>query len=143
MNKELILIILITFLFCLIVYFCVKKSLKIYDDPILEKIKTDLTKIYPNYPNLGVSMFAANDSFTENKKKIFLCVKKPNKEYYKYNTLIYIALHELAHVLTKKYDIDTHGEEFHQTFHSLLTTAKEKGLYDEKIELDYDYCGTE
>jgi hypothetical protein len=143
MNKELLWIIFLTTIFCLISYLCVYKSLKIYDDPILTKVREDLTKVYPNFPNLGVSLFAANDSFTENKKKIFLCVKKPNKDYYKYNTIMYIALHELAHVLTKKYDIDTHGEEFHKSFNELIKRAKEVGVYDETNELDYDYCGTE
>lgn len=143
MNKELLWIIFLTIVFCAVTYICVKKSLKIYDDPIIERVKEDLTKVYPQFPTLGLSVFAANDSFTENKKKIFLCVKRPNKDYYKYNTIMYISLHELAHVLTKKYDIDTHGEEFHKNFNELLSRAKEIGVYDETINLDYDYCGTE
>lgn len=142
MNKELLWIIFLTIVFCALVYFSVHRTLKIYNDPILERVKQDLTKVYPPFPTLNISLFAANDSFTENKKKIFLCVKRPNKDYYKYNTIMYIALHELAHVLTKQYDIDTHGEEFHKSFNALLTRAKEVGVYDETNELDYDYCGT-
>ena len=37
------------------------------------------------------------DSATEDKKKVFICVKGKNGKYYNYNKLLQVALHELAH----------------------------------------------
>jgi len=138
--SDLFLILVLSAFFIIFALLVIKEDNAIYDDPIIQKLTTDLEKIYPNFNKLNISILGANDSFTENKKKIFICFKKPSGEYYSYQTLLYITIHELAHVLTVAYD--NHGEQFQKTFQDLLVRAKELDLYDETKKIDYDFCGT-
>lgn len=137
---DLFLILILTAFFIIFALLVIKEDNQIYDDPLIKKISDDLEKIYPNFKKLNLTIVGANDSFTENKKKIFICLKKPSGEYYSYHTLLYITIHELAHVLTAAYD--NHGEQFQKTFQDLLVRAKELDLYDETKPIDYDFCGT-
>jgi hypothetical protein len=137
---DLFLILILSAFFIIFVTIVIKEDNQIYDDPIIKKLSSDLQKIYPNFNKLNIIILGANDSFTENKKKIFICFKKPSGEYYSYHTLLYITIHELAHVLTAVYD--NHGEQFQKKFQDLLIRAKELDLYDETKKIDYDFCGT-
>jgi len=137
---DLFLILVLTAFFIIFALLVIKEDNQIYDDPLIKKISDDLEKIYPDFKKLNLTIVGANDSFTENKKKIFICLKKPSGEYYSYHTLLYITIHELAHVLTTAYD--NHGEQFQKTFQDLLVRAKELDLYDETKKIDYDFCGT-
>jgi len=137
---DLFLILVLTAFFIIFALLVIKEDNQIYDDPLIKKLSDDLEKIYPDFKKLNLTIVGANDSFTENKKKIFICLKKPSGEYYSYHTLLYITIHELAHVLTVAYD--NHGEQFQKTFQDLLVRAKELELYDETKKIDYDFCGT-
>lgn len=140
--EDLALVLFITVIFCYIAYASVKDTLRVYYDPLLIKLENDILTIYPPYRDLNVTILGANDSFTENKKKMFICLKNKKGEYYDYNTLIYITLHELSHVLTSTYK-DSHGEEFTDKFRYLLKSAKDRNLYDDEKPIKYDFCGIE
>ena len=56
------------------------------------------------------------------------------------NTLLFVAIHELAHVMT---NVEGHKQVFWQNFKFLLVEAKEAGIY---VPVDYKknpepYCG--
>lgn len=138
--KEVFTIGFLTFIVGLISLLTIKDDIKVYYDPMIQKLSTDLQKIYPDFTKLNIVILGANDTFTENKRKIFICLRNKQNEYYDYNTLLYITLHELAHVLTSAYD--NHGEQFTDTFSKLLHRAKDLGLYDHTKDMKYDYCGT-
>lgn len=58
------------------------------------------------------------------------------------NTLTFVALHELAHIMTKSIG---HKQEFWENFKFLLTNANDAGIYNPQ---DYksnptEYCGEE
>ena len=67
-------------------------------DPILEQLKRDMLKLDPRARNLD--FFAAQESFTEDKVRVYMCLKDKDKKYYSYNMLVYVAIHELAHAIT-------------------------------------------
>lgn len=75
--------------------------------------------------------------YTVNKgQRIALCVEPKTDE----NTLMFIAIHELAHVMTDEYD---HNEQFWNNMKTLLKIAEENGLY---TYYDYskepvEFCG--
>jgi hypothetical protein len=55
---------------------------------------------------------------------------------------MYVMLHELSHAVSKSYD-DAHvGREFNENFDMLLDRATKLGIYDPKVPLIAQYCGT-
>jgi len=82
-------------------------------------------------------------AYSENKgEKIAFCLntKKDNNKLIDINTLTFVALHELSHIMTKSIG---HKQEFWQNFKFLLINAKEANIYQ---PVDYkktpqEYCG--
>ena len=82
-------------------------------------------------------------AYSENKgQKIAFCLnkKKNEKELIDMNTLTFVAIHELSHVMTKSIG---HKQEFWENFKFLLENAKEINVYN---PVDYkkspqEYCG--
>jgi len=83
-------------------------------------------------------------AYSENKgEKLAFCLnrsKKNNDNLIDENTLTFVAIHELSHVMTKSVG---HKSEFWENFKYLLEKAKEAGIHDPK---DYkknnqEYCG--
>jgi hypothetical protein len=82
-------------------------------------------------------------AFSENKgEKIAFCLNttKEGNRLIDINTLTFVALHELSHIMTKSIG---HKQEFWQNFKFILQNAKEAGIYE---PIDYkkepqEYCG--
>jgi hypothetical protein len=82
-------------------------------------------------------------AYSENKgEKLAFCLntKKDGNKLIDINTLTFVALHELSHIMTKSIG---HKQEFWQNFKFLLTNAKEANIYQ---PIDYkktpqEYCG--
>ena len=106
-------------------------------NPVIDELVEEVSKVYPACKHLKI--VEGEQSYTLNKKKVFLCLKnkKTGKTYDK-NMLIYVLLHELAHVLNEK-DVG-HTPAFHAEFDKLLKIAEEKGIFDPSIPLEEDYC---
>jgi hypothetical protein len=78
-------------------------------------------------------------AYTENKTVITLCLKNPeNGYYYNSNTIMYVALHELAHIISKT---QGHNDEFNNNFAMLLKQAETRGIYNPRIPIPTTYCG--
>ena len=106
--------------------------------PIIIHLKRKLGMIHPKFIYLDIR--EGKSSYTENKKTIYICTRDPKtKQYYDDNTLIYVCLHECAHVLVPEYD--NHGTKFKAMFHHLLKKAITKGLYNPLIPISNTYCG--
>jgi hypothetical protein len=82
-------------------------------------------------------------AYSENKgEKIAFCLnkKKDGKELIDLNTLTFVAIHELSHIMTTS---EGHKQEFWKNFKFLLENAKAAGIYE---PVDYKknpepYCG--
>jgi hypothetical protein len=82
-------------------------------------------------------------AFSENKgEKLAFCLNttKDGNKLIDLNTLTFVALHELSHIMTESVG---HKQDFWQNFKYLLQNAKEAGIYD---PVDYkkspqEYCG--
>lgn len=88
---------------------------------LLKEIENDLKKIAPNVDFILSENKISDTTFTLDKRYIFLCLNTKNK-----NTLMYVAIHELAHIITKEYG---HGNEFITNFQMLLKKAIDFGIY--------------
>jgi predicted metal-dependent hydrolase len=84
---------------------------------------------------------SSKESYTNNKETIYICTKDPKtKLYYSDNTLIYVLLHELAHMKDHQYN-PHHDEKFKEILENLLLKAESYGLYNPNQGIPSDYCG--
>jgi hypothetical protein len=119
-----------------LVIYCGKKH------PDNEDVQRLLQKFNPKKitETLPTSEYTA---YSENKgEKIAFCLekKKGQSKLIDLNTLTFVAIHELSHIMTKS---EGHKQEFWQNFKFLLENAKDAGIYD---PVDYknepkEYCG--
>ena len=76
-------------------------------------------------------------SFTENKQDVTLCLRDQRGEFYDMNSLMYVALHELAHVINDELQ---HTAKFRRIFEALLEHASGAGFYDPSKAFVRNYC---
>jgi len=84
-----------------------------------------------------VKIAEGSKSFTINKKDVFLCLRDKDGKYYDVNSLMYVALHEMAHVIC---DEKNHTAKFTTIFKSVLQHASNLGLYDSSKPFVRNYC---
>lgn len=106
---------------------------------VIESLKEKLTVIDSNFQDIDIR--ESDSSYTEDKSVIYLCLKDPNGNVYPINTIIYVALHEIAHLLNKA-DYG-HTPKFHKVFNDLLCRATAKGIYDPTLPHGEMYCGVD
>lgn len=101
--------------------------------------------LYANYnPNAlsEGSLDSGYTSYSVNKgEKVILCIRQKDKSFVQKNVLMYVALHEVAHIYTHK-EVG-HTDLFWKNFKFLLEEAIQLGIYTKE---DYnahpmDYCG--
>jgi hypothetical protein len=96
------------------------------------------------------SMTSTDTSYSENKgEKIVLCLRdKTNPPGYPFvdiNTVMFVVLHEMAHLMTAELTTGKHTPEFWANFRRLLQDASQIGVYQ---PVNYSrspvpYCGME
>ncbi len=115
------------------------------DSQVLNTVRENFIKIRPDYGN--IPLYEGDSSYTDNKFSITLCIVDPKtKQYYDMNTIMYVALHELAHIVTPWTDEKgkrrkEHDEQFKKNFRKLLKRASTLGLYNPSIATPETYCG--
>lgn len=108
-----------------------------HDHPILNQVRDNFAKLNPEYSKIPLR--EGDSAYTENKAVITLCLKNPETGgYYDMNTIMYVALHELGHVVSKTHG---HNDEFKKNFATLLRQAARKGIYDPRKPIPTTYCG--
>lgn len=131
-------IILLILFILLLGYVIFSRVMEYYSqlDPMLRHIHQKLEPLDPKVKTL--KFYEGNKSYTINKKKIYLCLRDEKNEYYNENMLMYVAIHELAHVLC---DEIGHTDKFHRIFKQLLYKAQKMGIYDASQPIVRNYCG--
>ncbi len=106
-------------------------------EPMLKRVRTNFTKLSPRYAE--IPLLAGRSAYTDNKTVITLCLADPDTgEPYDDNTIMFVALHELAHVITTAIG---HGREFRKNFANLLARAANHGFYNPSKPIVATYCG--
>lgn len=139
MNQQIFLVLVIIFI--LISAFALAQR-EFYSEkhPVLNEIKRRFIIIDPIYGD--IPMRTGKKSYTEDKSVITLCVVNPSSgKFYDINTIMYVALHELSHVITNADGSESHGDEFKNNFARLLKLAQAKGVYDARQPIPMAYCG--
>lgn len=139
-QKQLIdgavLIILLTSL--IVVAYHYRKPGSCSIDPVLEKLKTDAVRIDPRAARL--QFFPADESYTEDKQKVFICLKDENGQYFPYNELVQVVAHELAHALSPVIDKEHKTPEFNNLHNQLRGKAIFLGLFNPDQPVPPSYC---
>jgi len=125
-------------LFLLICIFLHIRNVETYDDPMTKRIHEDLILVDPRAQYISIK--GSDQSFTEDKLRMYLCLYDGSGNYYDYNMLMYVALHELAHVISQSVDPEHKTDEFKNNFKFLLKRAQAKGLYDPSKPINLGYC---
>jgi hypothetical protein len=102
-------------------------NLRNYSDP---KILGKIQRLNDEYDS---------DDFVENRtetynlskgKKIYICLRDESGGFFSINTLMFVVIHELAHIVTKRWDIGKkHSPEFWRNNIWLLQEAIQTGVY--------------
>jgi hypothetical protein len=104
----------------------------------------DVKRLYQNYNPDALSEGGTEIGYTSysvNKgEKIVMCLRQRDNSLVDVNTLVYVAVHELGHLMT---DEIGHVQQFWDNFRRLLKEAVDIGLYE---TVDYaaqpqPYCG--
>jgi predicted metal-dependent hydrolase len=109
-------------------------------------LNEDVRRLYLNFNKENISEGAPDSNYTSysvNKgEKIVLCVRQKDerKSFVEKNVLLYVSIHELAHLITAEVG---HTPTFWSNFKFLLTEAVDIGIY---TKVDYskepaDFCG--
>ncbi len=136
-----IILILGLLLIFLISFYNLSKKVVNSHDPLIKRIKADMTLL--DEKAQYIEFYSSDESYTEDKTKIYLCLKDENQEYYHYNMLMYVAIHELAHALTQVIDPNHETFEFNDMFNKLLEKASVLKIYDPSIPLTTTYCNVD
>lgn len=105
-------------------------------DPVLERLHGELSVLDPRLQH--IELYASDQTYTLNKHKVHLCLRDEHGRYYQRNMLVYVLLHEYAHVLCPE---EGHTPTFQAIFHGLLRRAAKQGLYNPRIPPLKKYCG--
>jgi hypothetical protein len=137
----LILVIILVILILFLVFCLVKKPKTRTAEAMLSYVR----KMYEDLaPNRNVTVNQGKSAYTKRKKNVYLCLEYPkgSGRYYDRNTLSFVALHELAHVIDKNVTVnEEHSDEFNVIFAFLLQKAQEKGYFDKGKPIAKNYCG--
>ena len=133
-----LIIILILFLF----YHYTRKENFTNENEYVTKLKKIISIIDPEFSDLEI--YPGKESVTVDKKRIYVCLRDPDtKEYYPFDVMLYVTLHEIAHLKSKTYSIKNHNEEFKLNFNELLSQAHNKGILQKDVDVPKNYCKKE
>jgi hypothetical protein len=98
---------------------------------VFERLKSDLSQLYPDLSRLNLRALVScipEDSYTEDKKHISICVRAKSGKLFAYSKLLKIGIHELAHAMSKQMDPDHVTPEFLNNYSSLMMKARALGF---------------
>jgi hypothetical protein len=103
----------------------------------------DAVRLYNNYNPEALSESDRNSGFTSytiNKSKLVLCIRQDDETFVEFQTILYVAIHELGHMMTSSLG---HTDEFWANFKMLLNEAIDIGVYNKQDfnNKPKDYCG--
>ena len=105
-----------------------------------EQTTQNLKNNYNSFSNIMENNNSASTSYTLNKEKIVMCLRNKDDEFVKMNELMFVAIHEMAHIGTKSIQ---HTVEFWNNFKFILKEAEKLKLwyYVDYGDFPQDYCG--
>jgi len=108
--------------------------------PILSRLKKQCSLLDNRVGNLDF-LYSRDETYTDNKKKIYICLLNKDGRYYDFNTLMFVCIHEISHAISAEFDPEHTSKEFNDNFALLLNKAIDMNLYDPSKVMPPEYCG--
>lgn len=110
-------------------------------EELLAKLKAAVVPLRPD--KLARLQFREGETTKiDDKTIVYLCLRDPETDqYYKWNDLIYVTLHECAHAVSTGFDPKHETPEFQNNFYGLLRSAEAAGIYKPGESFVSEYCG--
>lgn len=131
-------ILILVFLICGIIGYSFTKRIK-STDVKLQNIKEKLTQVDPRAKDIDFYTHPF-ESYALDKKEVHMCINTPRGDYYDDNILMYVGLHELAHILIPE-DTSHHPPIFDTKFNELKDRAQRLNLFNPNFSFPSEYCG--
>jgi hypothetical protein len=128
----------------------IQKIVSLYkqDEYVSDKPTQLLVERYRPDSILENSVTSKDTSYSENKgEKIVICLRDKNDPpaypFVDMNTVMFVVLHEMAHLMTAELSSGKHTPEFWANFRRLLEDASRIGIYTpvNYAKSPVDYCG--
>ena len=128
----------------------IQKIVSLYkqDEYVTDKPTQLLVERYRPDSILENSVTSKDTSYSENKgEKIVICLRDKNDPpaypFVDMNTVMFVVLHEMAHLMTEELSSGKHTPEFWANFRRLLEDASRIGIYTpvNYAKSPVDYCG--
>jgi len=149
-NKIVMILFILSLIIVLPIIFYKVEDFTYKPNGLIREILDDITPLFvdSNYKGVlaplnnrnimdEIRFYEDDQSYTINKEKVYLCLKDKKGKYYGKNMIIYVTLHEIAHVIC---DEIGHTEKFKQIFDELLYEASVRGIYNPSIPIVQNYC---
>lgn len=129
----------VTVLLCMVTYVIYDSDPAFHrvNDPLLRSVHEKLMLLSPKAQNIWLTR--GSKSSTRYKSKITLCTYRKNGEQFDSNTLMNVAIHELAHVLYEG-DSSDHPTKWYELYDELREKAHTIGILDKNAMLDDAEC---
>jgi len=148
-SYDYVILICCVFIGVLLITICIvykKKKAEYYKKHkgLLIDIKNKIAKMIPYFDKhergrlTRLKLQPDIKSYTINKHDMHLCLEQSDGNYYDENILIYVTLHELAHIFCNEIG---HTDAYFNIFERLLRIADKVGIYDPTMALPKEYCG--
>ena len=108
------------------------------DERVVEIVRRRILPLVVETGVRGVSFEPGYFSETLDKRIIRLCVRDTRGRVFPVNTLVHVALHELAHASMVEYDFD-HSDVFQAQFKPILERAVELKIFDPRAGVSPSY----
>lgn len=105
----------------------------------------DVKRMYARFDPSSISEGSIESGYTsysvDKGRRIVLCIRQGDKTFVDFNTMLYVAIHEIAHVMTLELD---HPPQFWINFKFLLEEAMILNIYSKRPKGSSEpipYCG--
>lgn len=108
-------------------------------DSVMNDVSTEYIKRYGGSQPIYYLKEHPQRSYSYMKRSVYLVLRREDGTLYDNNTLTYVGVHELGHLLCGTMDGKEHGPHWTLVFTRLLGIAVERGHYDPETPVDSSY----
>ena len=132
MDPSIFIIILVSILSYILI------GMYLREDKLIVDVKKNISKVLPSVQDLHI--YEGDSPRVVGKKTIYLKLYDSEGDPYDLNTLTYVCLHEIAHILCDVTDTTgVHSPEFYRIFDKLVSMCTKEGVFNPSVPIHKDF----